>query len=325
MPYQQTEGNFMSMDAARSSRSSSIERDETEYDSKLRNVESVENTTAPETSAIKGESSSQPASSSQGLPEKSDAAGIVDDDMRVILRAKIQESGVGKLRVPEFRPSGCCDCEETESDDDDLCSTSSDDSEESYNPFGSGVIPPVLPDIQLRVPMEDEVDVQRVKNALMIKGVLDVVCDEERQIVTVTGIVPASRILKKVRKVNRQARVISTASPFAGFINPNFRSSTFAALDEEDSHGNNGGIDIPIPRSTPNFVVHQHRLRPTFQRYTFHNSPHSPYLRTFSPSDLSPANSPPDCVTGDAYDHHRQFDSSFFDDELFLDTEFVLY
>lgn len=42
--------------------------------------------------------------------------------------------------------SGCSDCEETESDnDDDLCSNSSEDSvKSSYNPLASGVMPPVL-------------------------------------------------------------------------------------------------------------------------------------------------------------------------------------
>jgi len=223
--------------------------------------------------------------------------------------------------VPALRGmSGCSDCEETESDDDDdLCSTSSEDSDESsYNPLASGIMPPVLPDIQLRVPMENEDDVQRVKNALLIKGVLEVTCDEERQTVTVTGMVPPSRLLKKVRKVKREAQIISAVSSFGVFINPHFRSSAFAMQEESDSP-HSSAIDIPVPHPVPNFVVHQQRPMPAFQRYTFHNDPHSPYLRTFSPSDLSPIESP-SATTGDAYDHHRMNGFPFLDDDLFQDN-----
>lgn len=146
---------------------------------------------------------------------------------------------------------------------------------------------------------------------------LDVVCDKERQIVTVTGVVLPSRLLKKVRKVKRQARIVSTVSPFAAFINPNFRTSAFDLQASDAPH--RSVIDIPSPHPVPNFVVYQQRPRPAFQRYTFHNDPHSPYLRTFSPSNLSPASSPSQ-ATGDALDHHRRNDSSFLDDDLFQDN-----
>jgi hypothetical protein len=248
-----------------------------------------------------------------------------EEDLAAKLRRKIYEGGLGNVRVPDLHTmSGCSDCDETQSDDDDdICSDSDEDNEESgYNPMTSGVMPPVLPDIQLRVSMEDENDVQIVKNALLIKGVLEVSCDLARQIVTVTGIVPSSRLLKKVRRVNRQAQIISTVSPFAVFINPHFRSSAFAM--QEDADESNFGrtstaIDIPTLHPVPNFVVHQERPRPAFQRYTFHNDPHSPYLRTFSPSGLSPKDDSPFdvAVTGDAYDHHRRNGSAFYDDDLF--------
>ncbi|KAG0616429.1 hypothetical protein M758_5G114800 [Ceratodon purpureus] len=328
MSNHQTEIGIKLMEAARSSRSSSTERDEIDYDTKvLRDVDPVDTTTSADLqSSAKGESSVQHQANScpEENPEsKSEAAGSADDDMATKLRRKIYEAGLGDVRVPDLHSmSGCSDCEETESDDDDdddLCSDSSDDNEESsYNPLASGVMPPVLPDIQLRVPMEDENEVQRVKNALLIKGVLEVSCDEERQIVTVTGVVPPSRLLKKVRKVNRQARIVSTVSPFAVFINPHFRASAFT-LQEESDAPRSTAVDIPSPHPVPNFVVHQQRPRPAFQRYTFHNDPHSPYLRTFSPSDLSPKDSPSH-TTGDAYDHHRWNDSSFLDDDLFMDN-----
>lgn len=304
------------MDAERMSGSSSTGRDET--DAKLREVDTTTPSDLPSTT--RGESSQVQRENADSVKPES-----AEEELRTKLRRKIFEAGLGSVRVPEMHSmSGCSDCEETESDDDDdICSDSDEESGDSlgYNPMASGVMPPVLPDIQLRVPMEDENEVQRVKNALSIKGVLEVSCDLERQIVTVTGIVAPSRLLKKVRRVNSQAQIISTVSPFAVFINPHFRSSAAVADEEPDLRQQSShAIDIPSRHPVPNFVVHQQCPRPAFQRYTFHNDPHSPYLRTFSPTDLSPRDDPfDDAVTGDAYDHHSRNGSAFFDD-LFQDT-----
>jgi len=136
------------MEAARSSRPPSSDGEELEYDPKVRDVEMVDKKTSPEQD--KGESSTYQAAMScpQDIPGTSGAVGnVVDYDMEMILRKKIYECGLGDMRVPEMRMSGCSDCEQTESDneDDDLCSTSSDDSDDSYNPLVSGCMPPVLP------------------------------------------------------------------------------------------------------------------------------------------------------------------------------------
>lgn len=302
------------MEATHSSRSSF---DETEYDPKM---ELVENSSASDQNAItsspaNGESSAHQANAA--AKAEVDAKYGVVDDVALVLRRKINVGDM--MRVPELQMSGCSDGEDETESDDDLCSSSDDDDVESYDPFASGVVPPVLPDIQLRVPMEDANDVQRVRDALLMKGVLDVVCDEERQIVTVTGIVPPLRLLKKVRKVKSQARLISTTSPFACFVNPITRPSPHFAIahealrDDDNDDASAAPIDIPSTRSgVPNFVILQQRARPTFQRFNFHNDPHSPYLRTFSPSDLSPIPSPHQC-SGDRRSHG---DSAFFDDDL---------
>jgi hypothetical protein len=136
------------MEAARSSRSSSTDRDETEYDAKLRDVDVIDTTTPSDLqTGAKGESSAQhqAASCPQESPE---ATGRDEEDMAMKLGRTTYEGGLGDVMVPALRAmSGCSDCEETESDDDDdLCSTSSEDSDESsYNPLASGIMPPVLP------------------------------------------------------------------------------------------------------------------------------------------------------------------------------------
>jgi len=283
------------MEASPSSRSSS---DETEYDFKLDNC----TTSSAQKTAARSEN--EPSRLDQ---ENAQCKIEVAVDDNVIAR-KLSECGLGDVRVPELRLPRCSETESDDSDD-DLCSASDDDSDEPYNPLASGVMPPVLPDIQLRVPMKDASDARRVKDALLIKGVLDVVCDEERQVVTVTGVVPPYRLLKKVRQVKPQARIISTGSPYAMFVNPSLRPS--AHIDERESAA---PIDIPTPHPVPHFVVRQQRPRPTFQQYTFHNDPHSPYLRTFSPSNLSPE---------DASHHHNRLYSSFYDDDLYQGNGFI--
>lgn len=145
--------NSTQMEAARSSRSSSTERDETEYDAKIRDIELLDTATASALqSSATGESSAPHQATScpqENLELKSDpATGHGDDDMAMKLRRKIYEGGLGDVRVPELRMSGCSECEEIiESDDDEgLCSSSSDDGEESsYMSLASGVMPPVLP------------------------------------------------------------------------------------------------------------------------------------------------------------------------------------
>lgn len=136
---------FKDMEAARSNRSSSTDREEPECDSKVRDVEPVDDTSSEQDTG-RGESSAYQAACPQEIPGKSEATGPVDNDMEMILRRKIYECGLGDMRVPETHMSGCSECEDTDSDeDDDLCSTSSDDSDDSYNPLASGVMPPVLP------------------------------------------------------------------------------------------------------------------------------------------------------------------------------------
>ena len=138
--------NFKEMEAARSNRSSSTDREEPEYDPKVCDAEMVDNTTLSEQDTSQGESSAYRGSCSQDITRKSEVTGRVDNDMEMILRRKIYKCGLGDIRVPETHTSGCSECEETDSDeDDDLCSTSSDDSEDSYNPLASGILPPVLP------------------------------------------------------------------------------------------------------------------------------------------------------------------------------------
>lgn len=83
------------------------------------------------------------AARSENEPSRLDQCKIevaVDDN---VIARKLDECGLGDVRVPELRLSGY---NETASDDsdDDLCSASDDD--EPYNPLAStGVMPPVLP------------------------------------------------------------------------------------------------------------------------------------------------------------------------------------
>ncbi|CAK9210627.1 unnamed protein product [Sphagnum troendelagicum] len=261
------------------------------------------------------------------------------DDIAQILMKKL--SG---LRVPEVRKlreiavpfaaadhdmSGCSECEESdqESDDDDLCSTTSSDPDNdqvegnlSQDPF---IQPPMLPDVHFHVPLETEDDIARVRRALMIKGVLEVSCDLERQTVTVSGNVSPRRLLKKVKQVKRNSRILSnnsSSSSALGFLTSAAHahgSNTRSGVNHHDaSHHasyamnppphnlhplNNNGYSFEYPSNSQESVLVAPRPRPTYQSYTFRNRPSSPYLRTYSPSDMSPPSSP----DGPAAYHHE--------------------
>lgn len=142
------------LEAARSSRPPSTDGSEPEFDPRVRDAETVDKKPSSEQDPItKGESSTcQPpcAQEEDDIPGTSGAAppsNVDNDDMETLLRKKINEGGLGNMTVPEMHMSGCSDCEETPSEeaDDDLCSTSSDDTDDSYNFLPSGVLPPVLP------------------------------------------------------------------------------------------------------------------------------------------------------------------------------------
>jgi hypothetical protein len=215
-----------------------------------------------------------------------------DDNQLTVYEAKSQDKTRDGTNN-SARVSPCSECEESD-DEDDLCSTTSEESgDESNIPPASHAQPPLLPDVQLRVPMENEEDVRKVRAALQVKGVLEVACNLQRQTVTVTGNVPAARLLKKVRKVKRQSRILSYRSPLGM---PPHAPPTPAP--HHDAHS--------MPSSTfYNPPSHQfpydRRPQPTYQTYTFHNNPHSPYLRTYSPPDWSPPASPPHYYTGDSF------------------------
>lgn len=126
------------MEAKHSSRSSS---DGAEYDPK---IELVENSTASDqdtctSSPANGESSAHQANA---VAKAEVAKYDRDDDVALVLKRKIN---VGDMRVPELQLSRCSDGEDETESDDDLCSSSDDDDAESYDPFASGVVPPVLP------------------------------------------------------------------------------------------------------------------------------------------------------------------------------------
>jgi len=131
--------DFKLMEVTHSSRSSS---DGAEYDPK---IELVENSTASDQNT----STSSPANGEESLVHQANAAAKAEvakydgvDDVALVLKRKIN---VGDMRVPELQISGCSDGEDEFESDDDLCSSSDDDDGEFYDPFASGVVPPVLP------------------------------------------------------------------------------------------------------------------------------------------------------------------------------------
>jgi hypothetical protein len=74
----------------------------------------------------------------------------------------------------------------------------------------------VLPDVVLSVPMESMRDVERVKQALAIEGVHRVRCDLASQTVVVSGNVPPSSLLRRVKWIKRHSSIMSYGAPYGG-------------------------------------------------------------------------------------------------------------
>jgi hypothetical protein len=89
-----------------------------------------------------------------------------------------------------------------------------------------GATGPLLPDVQFRVPMESRKDVEKVKDALEIEGVHGVICDLPSQTVTVSGIVPFHRLLKKLKHVKRRSKLLGFTSPNSPF-SPSYGHQSF--------------------------------------------------------------------------------------------------
>ncbi|CAM6034902.1 unnamed protein product [Sphagnum compactum] len=197
--------------------------------------------------------------------------------------------------------SGCSQCEESEDNDDDLdiCSstTSSDDTNQLEGNSEPGFQPPMLPDLHLHVPLETDDDIARVRRALTIKGVLEISCDLQRQMVTVSGNVSPRRLLKKVKKVKPNSRILSTTTS-AGQLGTSTISNTMwnpPPLPALNNGYNNSHADFEYYQaSSQEPMLVAPRPRPSYESYTFRNRPSSPYLRNYSPSDMSPPSSPPD-------------------------------
>lgn len=177
-----------------------------------------------------------------------------------------EEEEVLELKTPGFlRMFGCDDCEDSENDDPHKAHSASSEEESSSPRSSSAHQPPhLIPVVHLRVPMKNEDDVRKVVAALQLRGVLEVACDLENQIVKVTGNADPDRLLKKVKKVKRKSKLISYTNP-GEMPEPSFRS------------------DIPPPPPPPppyafHQPVYEERFRPSsHEPHVFAREPHGPY------------------------------------------------
>ncbi|KAG0586413.1 hypothetical protein KC19_2G088800 [Ceratodon purpureus] len=225
----------------------------------------------------------------------------------------VEEEEVLELKTPGFiRLFGCDNCEESENDDRHKAhSASSDESmdDESSPRSSSHHSPYSIPVVHLRVPMKNEDDVRKVVAALQLRGVVEVACDLENQIVKVTGNADPDRLLKKVKKVKRKSKLISYTNPEEIPVppQPSFHS------------------DIPPPPPPP-YGFHQpayeERYRPPLHEpHGFTRESHGPYAPP--PGHVRPNLRPsarPMHYDSEAFYHHHGPPppaSAFYRDESF--------
>lgn len=77
-----------------------------------------------------------------------------------------------------------------------------------FGPYTRG---PVLPDVLIKAPLHDLVDVSRIKDVLSVEGVLNVVCDIPAQTITVSSSLSPRTIVDLIRRVMLTAHIINIA------------------------------------------------------------------------------------------------------------------
>ncbi|KAH8935054.1 hypothetical protein BDL97_17G010500 [Sphagnum fallax] len=82
----------------------------------------------------------------------------------------------------------------------------------SFGPYSQGS---ALPDTVLRVPLINLEDVARIKDALSVEGVYNVVCDIPEQAVTVSSNLPPQTIVGLVRRVFLNAHIVNYINPYS--------------------------------------------------------------------------------------------------------------
>lgn len=77
-----------------------------------------------------------------------------------------------------------------------------------FGPYTRGT---VLPDVIIKAPLYDLVDVSRIKDVLSVDGVFNVVCDIPAHTITVSSRLSPSTVVNLVRRVMSSAHIINIA------------------------------------------------------------------------------------------------------------------
>ncbi|XP_024386016.1 uncharacterized protein [Physcomitrium patens] len=114
-----------------------------------------------------------------------------------------------------------------------------------FGPYTRGT---VLPDVIIRAPLYDLVDVSRIKDVLGVEGVFNVVCDIPAQTITVSSSLSPRTVVNLVRRVMSTAHIINIAeAPPTAVLQPAYttpvdRTRTTAYDDMYAYEGRSGYV-----------------------------------------------------------------------------------
>jgi hypothetical protein len=107
---------------------------------------------------------------------------------------------------------------------------------QNFGPYTRGAL---VPDVQMRVPLYSLEDIARIKDALAIEGVYNVICDIPDQTVVVSTRLRPQTIVNIVRRVMGDAVLLNVVDPYLGspaLMPPPIDRSRYSSYDDMYSY-----------------------------------------------------------------------------------------
>jgi len=108
---------------------------------------------------------------------------------------------------------------------------------QSFGPYTRGAL---VPDVQIRAPLYHLEDIARIKDALAVEGVYNVICDIPDQTVVVSTRLRPHTIVSLVRQVMGEATLLNVVDPYLGSAGFPMERGRHASYDDMYSYPSSG-------------------------------------------------------------------------------------
>lgn len=108
---------------------------------------------------------------------------------------------------------------------------------QSFGPYTRGAL---VPDVQIRAPLYHMEDISRIKDALAVEGVYNVICDIPEQTVVVSTRLRPHTIVSLVRQAMGEATLIHVVDPYLGSAGLPIDRTRYSSYDDMYSAPHSG-------------------------------------------------------------------------------------